>query len=217
MVYLVIGLSGLTALASEVIWTRLLSLLLGATTYTFSLILAVFLAGLGIGSSIGSVLGRERRRARGSRWRGVRSGSAAAMAWTAYVLTQSLPYWPVNPSISPNAWFQFQLDLVRCMFAVLPGAILWGASFPLALASVASNDEDPARLVGGVYAANTLGAIVGSLAASLVLIVWLGTQRCAAGADPGRRAVRPAAARREAKLSTVAFVVAGGDRRRSWR
>ena len=99
------------------------------------------------------------------------------MAWTAYILTQSLPYWPINPSIAPNAWFQFQLDLVRCLFAVLPGAILWGASFPLALASVASTRRAiRRRLVGGVYAANTLGAIVGSLAASLLLIVWLGTQ-----------------------------------------
>ena len=50
----------------------------------------------------------------------------------------------------------------RCIWAMLPGAILWGASFPLALASVASGGKDPARLVGGVYAANTLGAIVGS-------------------------------------------------------
>jgi spermidine synthase len=99
------------------------------------------------------------------------------MAWTAWVLTQSLPYWPVNPSIAPNAWFQFQLDFVRCLFAVLPGALLWGASFPLALASVASKEDDPAKLVGGVYAANTLGAIVGSLSASLVLIVLFGTQR----------------------------------------
>ena len=83
----------------------------------------------------------------------------AALAWTALVLNKSLPYWPVNPSINTDAWFQFQLDLTRCFYAVLPGAILWGASFPLALASVASEDEDPARLVGGVYAANTLGAI----------------------------------------------------------
>ena len=58
-----------------------------------------------------------------------------------------------------------------------PAPILWGASFPLALASVAARGEDPARLVGGVYAANTLGAIVGSLGASLLLVVWLGTQR----------------------------------------
>ncbi len=54
-VYLAIALSGLTALGAEVVWTRLLSLLLGGTVYTFSLILAVFLLGLGIGSSVGAL------------------------------------------------------------------------------------------------------------------------------------------------------------------
>src|SRR5205814_1588719 len=44
-VYATIALSGLTALSAQVIWTRLLSLLFGGTVYTFSLILAVFLAG----------------------------------------------------------------------------------------------------------------------------------------------------------------------------
>jgi spermidine synthase len=47
-VYVVIALSGLTALGAEVVWTRNLSLLLGGTVYTFSIILAVFLVGLGI-------------------------------------------------------------------------------------------------------------------------------------------------------------------------
>ena len=88
----------------------------------------------------------------------------AAMAWTAYMLTQSLPYWPINPSISTDPWFNFQLDLVRCLWAVLPGAILWGASFPLALASVATRRPGSRR---GSSAASTpptpLGAIVGSL------------------------------------------------------
>jgi spermidine synthase len=176
VVYVVIALSGFTALASEVLWTRLLSLLFGATTYTFSLILAVFLAGLGLGSSIGSSMGRRVANPK------VALGwcqllLCAAMAWSAYALTQSLPYWPINPSMSPNAWYQFQLDLVRCMYGVLPAAILWGVSFPLALAAVASKDDDPARLVGGVYAANTLGAIVGSLTAGLVFVIWIGTQR----------------------------------------
>jgi len=175
-VYVAIGLSGLTALASEVLWTRTLSLLFGATTYTFSLILAVFLTGLGIGSSVGAAISRELERPRlALAW--CQLGVAAAMGWTSWVLTDSLPYWPINPSLTPNPWFQLQLDLVRCLFAVLPGAILWGASFPLALASVASRGEDPGRLVGGVYAANTLGAIVGSLGASLLLTIWLGTQR----------------------------------------
>jgi spermidine synthase len=175
-VYVVIGMSGLTALASQVLWTRVLSLLFGATTYTFSLILAVFLTGLGIGSSLGSALGRSVANPRlALAW--CQLLLCAAMAWTAYVLNASLPFWPINPSISTEPAYQFQLDLTRCLFAVLPGAILWGASFPLALASVAGEDTDPARLVGGVYAANTFGAIVGSLTAGLVLTIWIGTQR----------------------------------------
>ena len=78
--------------------------------------------------------------------------------------------------MATSPWFTLQLDLVRCLWAVLPAAILWGASFPLALASVASPGQDPARLVGGVYAANTVGAIVGSLGASFVLVAWIGSQ-----------------------------------------
>ena len=57
-IYVAIALSGLTALGAEVVWTRILSLLFGATTYTFSLILAVFLVGLGIGSTLGAELAR---------------------------------------------------------------------------------------------------------------------------------------------------------------
>jgi spermidine synthase len=175
LVYVAIALSGMTALAAEVVWTRILSLLFGATVYTFSLILAAFLVGLGIGSSLGSAMARNLARPRVAlAW--CQLLLCLAIAWTAHVLTDSLPYWPINPSISTDPWFTMQLDLVRCLWAVLPPAILWGASFPLALASVAARGQDPARLVGGVYAANTLGAIVGSLGASLVLVAWIGSQ-----------------------------------------
>src|SRR5262249_61154357 len=92
-----------------------------------------------------------------------------AIAWSAYMLTQSMPYWPVNPSITTDPWFTFQLDFVRCLWAVLPGAILWGASFPLALAALARRGQDPARLVGSVYAANTVRALAGSRARRLLL------------------------------------------------
>ncbi len=174
-VYVTIALSGLTALASEVLWTRILSLIFGATTYTFSLILAVFLIGLGIGSSIGATIAREIERPRVALgW--CQMLLCGAMAWASYMLTQSLPYWPINPQISSDQWFMLQLDMVRCFWVVLPGAILWGASFPLALASVAQRGQDPGRLIGGVYAANTLGAIVGALVASLLLVAWLGSQ-----------------------------------------
>ncbi len=173
-VYTTIALSGLTALGSEVVWTRILSLHFGATVYTFSLILAVFLVGLGIGSTAGAITAREStspRRALG--W--CQLGICAAMAWAAYMNTESLPYWPINPSISTSPWYTLQLDLVRAFWVVLPGAVLWGASFPLALAAVASTDQDSARLAGGVYAANTVGAILGSLVVSFLFVPWIGT------------------------------------------
>jgi len=173
-VYVTIALSGMTALAAEVIWTRLLSLHFGATVYTFALILAVFLIGLGIGSTIGASMARtiaSPRRALG----GSQLLLCGAMAWSAYQLTESLPYWPINPSLATTPWFTMQLDFVRCLWVVLPGAMLWGASFPLALAAVATTEQDAARLAGGVYAANTVGAIAGSMITSFVLIPWIGT------------------------------------------
>ena len=101
LVYVAIALSGLTALGREVVWTRMLSLLFGATTYTFSLILAVFLVGLGIGSSLGAAMARNL------------SNPRIALGWCQVGLCAcaglggvrdgaSLPYWPINPSISTS-------------------------------------------------------------------------------------------------------------------
>jgi spermidine synthase len=174
-VYIAIALSGMTALASQVIWTRTLSLLFGATVYTFSLILAVFLFGIGIGSSLGSVMARGLERPRlALGW--VQMLLCGAIAWAAYTLALSLPFWPIDPSIATSPWYNFPLDLARAFWVVLPASILWGASFPLALASVAAKGQDPGRLVGGVYAANTVGAIVGAIGGSLLMVTWLGTQ-----------------------------------------
>jgi len=175
-VYVTIALSGFTALSAEVIWTRVLSLLFGGTVYTFAMILAVFLVGLGIGSTVAASVARDAvlpRRALG----GCQLLLCGAFWWAAYQLNVSLPYWPINPSIATAPWLTLQLDMVRCLWVVLPGAILWGASFPLALASLASSDQDAARLAGGVYAANTVGAIAGSMVTSFLLIPWIGTQR----------------------------------------
>jgi spermidine synthase len=173
-VYLAIGLSGFCALAGEVIWTRLLGLLFGATVYTFSLILAVFLIGLGIGSAVGSLLSTRTRPRAALGW--CQMLLVAAIAWTAHEVSVSLPYWPINPAISTDISLNFKLDFVRALWAVLLPALLSGASFPLALASVAKEGQDPGRLVGGIYAANTIGAVAGALASSLLLVGWLGSQ-----------------------------------------
>jgi len=175
LVYIAIALSGLTALGAEVVWTRLLSLLLGATVYTFSIILAVFLMGLWAGSGLGSLLVRRIRYPRLA-LAGTQILLAAAIAETAYTLTYVLPYWPVDPWLSMNPWFIFDLDMVRCIRTILPATLLWGASFPMALASAAADGQDPARLSGQIYAANTAGSIAGALAFSLFLIPNIGTR-----------------------------------------
>ena len=176
LVYATIALSGMTALGAEVVWTRLFTLMLGGTTYTFSIILAVFLIGIGLGSSVGAYASRQITDAR--RALGVAQLLlVVAIAWTAWNVAYAEPYWPVNPELASSSWFQFQVDFVRCLWAILPAACLWGASFPLALASVAREGQDPGRMVGRVYAANTVGAIVGALVLSLLVIAWLGTQQ----------------------------------------
>jgi spermidine synthase len=174
-VYVTIGISGMTALGAQVIWTRHLSLLLGATVYTFALVLAVFLLGLGIGSSSGAALSRSVRSARTALGL-CQLLLCGAMAWAAYTIAESLPYWPFDVTLPTDPWISLQIDLVRTVWTVLPASVLWGASFPLALAAAASRGQDPGRLVGGLYAANTLGAIVGSLGSSLILVVWIGSQ-----------------------------------------
>jgi spermidine synthase len=132
-VYVAIGISGLCALGAEVIWTRLLSVMIGATVYTFSIILAVFLTGLGLGSAVASHLSRGKIRPKIA-LAVCQMLLAVAIAWTAYVLADALPHWPVNPLIAKSAWFNFQMDLMRIGWAIFPAAGLWGASFPFALA-----------------------------------------------------------------------------------
>jgi spermidine synthase len=167
-VYLTIALSGMAALASQVVWARLLALLFGATVYTFSLVLAAFLFGLGIGSSVGSAIARTVKNPRiALGW--CQMLLCGAVAWAAYQTMESMPWWPVNVELlSYTMSAKFQLDMVRCLWAVLPASILWGASFPLALASVATREQDAGKVVGYVYAANTLGAIVGAMGASFL-------------------------------------------------
>ena len=203
-IYFAIAISGLCALGAEVVWTRLLSLLLGATVYTFSIILAVFLVGLWAGSGAGSFLARRTPHAREA-LAACQILLAVAIAWTAYTLAHSLPYWPVDPWLSLDPWFNFELDLVRCAWAIFPATFLWGASFPLALAAVAEPGQDPGRLSGEIYSANTAGSIVGALAFSLIFISQLGTSESqqlliglsvvtaliAAGSIPHRALLRP--------------------------
>ncbi|PWT89987.1 MAG: SAM-dependent methyltransferase [Proteobacteria bacterium] len=214
LIYVAIALSGLCAMAAEVIWTRTLGLLFGASVYTLSIILAVFLTGLGIGSSLGSLLSRNLTRPRAALgW--CQLLTAAAIAWSAYTAGASLPYWPINPSLSSNIWFNFQLDLARACWVLLVPTLLWGASFPFALAAAVSKQrKDTGQLVAGVYAANTAGAIVGATSASLFLISWIGSQRAeqlliAISAATGLILIRPQKRWAAAALGIIAVCATG--------
>ena len=149
----------------------------GRTVYTFSIILAVFLVGLGIGSSAGSWLARDAQRARACCWAGARSASWSASPGRALLMNRAFPTGRSIRRSSPSPWFNFQLDLAARVWRRASGRVLVGRELSRWRSPRSrARGEDPARLVGGVYAANTVGAIVGALAFSLLLIPALGTQ-----------------------------------------
>ncbi len=73
----------------------------------------------------------------------------------------SLPYWPINPALTRNPWIDFQLDLVRCLWAILPGSTALGCELSAgARRSREVKEKIQANLPAASYAANTIGAIV---------------------------------------------------------
>jgi spermidine synthase len=173
-IYAAAALSGFTALGAEVVWTRQLSLLFGASVYTFSLILAVFLTGLGIGGYAGA---RLARRSNAQSTLGiVQMLLAIAIAFGAWAIVNVLPLWQPTtaflPNVRPAPMLAFAFDALRCAFAMLPATILWGASFPLTLASGSGNFEGH---VARINATNTAGALTGAIAFTLIGIPLLGS------------------------------------------
>jgi len=179
-----IVLSGVSALGAEVVWTRQLSLLFGATVYNFSLILAVFLAGIGLGGIGGAWLARRSGRPDLTlAW--CQLGLLAALPYGAYMIGHQIPFWQLGedflPWVHESRSLVFVYDIARCVVSMGPATLCWGASFPLALAAANAGEPDAGRLVARVSVANTLGALVGTVVFSLVVIPGLGTQRAQQG------------------------------------
>ena len=176
-VYVVAALSGFTALGAEVVWTRQVSLLFGASVYTFALILAIFLTGLGLGSIGGAVIARR------SRTPAFALGICqlllvATVAWAAWSIVHLLPSWQPTTTFLPNVRsspsLTFAFDALRCFVAFAPATLCWGAAFPLAVAA-ASVGRHPARPVSRVNAVNTVGSLAGALGLTLVGVPMLGS------------------------------------------
>jgi spermidine synthase len=179
-VYMAYALNGMAALSFEVVWTRLLSMVLGSTVYAFSLVLGVFLLALGFGSAVGSALGPRLARPRRA-FATLQLGVAAAVGTTP-VLVSLVPLWFVDFDArhADDPWLLTLTNLLRVTVVVFPGAFLWGMAFPLALVSLGRDLGDAARPVGRLYAFNTVGSVLGALAASFVLIPAAGSSTAAA-------------------------------------
>ncbi len=174
-VYLAYSLNGAAALSFEVLWSRLLSMAFGATVYAFALVLGVFLLGLGTGGVVGSAWAPRLRRPRRA-FAALQLSITAAIAGTPWLMHVA-PLWFIDfdTAHAGDPWLLTLTNLVRATAIVFPGAFLWGMSFPFALAGLGKGLGDAARPVGKLYAYNTVGAVIGSLATSFVLIPQFGS------------------------------------------
>lgn len=167
------ALVGFAFLLMELVWYRMLGPLLGGSSYTFGLILAVALLGIGVG---GLLYGAGERRRRPTLL-------AFALTCSLEALFMALPF-AMGDQVAVIAALLRPIGgagfgplvvvwTVITALAVLPAAIVAGYQFPLLIALLGSGRRQVGREVGVTYAANTLGAIVGSIAGGFGLIPLL--------------------------------------------
>lgn len=173
--YIAAGITGFTFFLSELVWFRILAPLLGSSVYGFGLILALALAGIGLGGLLYRMLWAARAGAV------TLAALARVAAWQAVAL--ALP-WALGDRIAVFAIDMNQLrslglpgqitgwTLIASLLVLAP-SILAGVQFPLLVGLLGSGSRNAGRHVGFAYAANTLGAILGSLAGGFILLPWL--------------------------------------------
>ncbi|MHC4847490.1 MAG: fused MFS/spermidine synthase [Planctomycetota bacterium] len=166
--------SGFLGMASEVAFTRQLVLVFGSSTYSFTTVLAVFLAGIGLGSAIGARLVRHVDPMRALSWTVIGTGALFAIAAYGAVFLPRLfleAYVRWGDAFGTGLAVKFALTAL----VILPGAIGSGLAFPLAAAAYARGQVGKAT--GRLYGANTLASIIGSTCAVFVFVPALGPHR----------------------------------------
>jgi spermidine synthase len=162
------ALSGLASLALEVIWFRMLVLLLPATTYAFTTMLATVLGGISAGSAIAArMLRRDRDWVRTLALVNLGTGVAVLASLLALTTTYAMG-WKTSAPIQAS------------IVAILPSAMLMGLAFPIALRlwSGGGHAADPsmARRIGIAYATNMAGSIAGAILGGFVLLPVFGSR-----------------------------------------
>lgn len=180
VVLLVFALSGFASLALEVIWFRVLVLLVRPTVYGFAAMLAVLLLGIGAGSYAVTPLLRQDRP-----WILILAVLELLLALVAVSSIQLLAYQPVlvpwmTPLIARILPEYLAFSLVASLLSILPSTVLLGIAFPIGLRIWTGTRERSARRagrrLGQFYSLNLFGSIVGSLAAGFVLLPLAGSR-----------------------------------------
>jgi spermidine synthase len=166
-------LSGAAGLMYEVVWSRQLVLVFGNTTQAVSTILTGFFGGMAVGSFVG---GRLADRVRSP----LRLYGLIELVLVVVVLLTPVTfrllhevYRGVFPSIEGQPIVLALIRFVLAILALAPATVLMGATLPTLTRSL-TRDGPLSAAFGRLYAANTLGAIIGTLAAGLILIELLG-------------------------------------------
>ena len=191
-------LSGAAALVYEVVWLRMLGLVVGHAVDALTAVLAAFMAGLALGAALfGRFAGRLRRPLAACAWL---EGGVAAYA---VLLPQALAALP-GAALPLRAALGFGYDgwsLTQTALAcalLLPPTVLMGGTLPLLSQAAGGGHTAPARVAGALYALNTCGAVLGALAAGYWLLPTAGnraTSWIAAGANLAAAALLLAASR----------------------
>ncbi len=169
-------LSGIAALIDEVVWTSLLALTFGGTRLASGAVLAGFLGGMGLGAWL---LPRLFLRARPGH---VYAWLEGGIAVSSVALTLALPKLPqlLLPITDPLVGIGAPLDLIRfgaaALLLLVPSALM-GATLPVLVSALATDESTFRRRLGALYGVNTLGAAVGALLAGILLIEWVGHRR----------------------------------------
>lgn len=168
--------SGLAALIYEVVWTRVLTLVIGSSIYAFTIMLATFLTGIALGSLIVSrFLSTKTQKIGLLALCQVLIGVFALI--TASIFGQ-LPdaFVALYGAFGERFSLFLTANFLLCFLVMVPATLFMGASFPVAGAVVVDTFGRCGRRIGLLYAGNTLGAILGAFLAGFVLLPWLGVQ-----------------------------------------
>jgi len=164
--------AGAVAFFQEVLWSRMLSHVVGSSIYAFGVMVASFLTGIALGAGIGAAFARNRERAVPVLAAALLV-AAAAGAFAYLALEDLLPAQAGLMKVREVGPLTLPMNALFAALLLLPMTIAIGMTYPLAVRILARDAEDAAPASARVYAWNTVGAIIGSLAAGFVLIPLL--------------------------------------------